>query len=49
MYFQIIGALVGIEVIAEGAAVRERRTLRARFGGRPWRKLKGVQDQEVLD
>ena len=42
MYFEIIGALSEIEVIAEGRAVRERRQLRSRYGGRRWRKLKGV-------
>jgi hypothetical protein len=42
MYFEIIGALAGIEVIAEGKAVRERRQLRRRYGGRRWRKLKGI-------
>jgi hypothetical protein len=42
MYFEITGELVDIEVIAEGAAVRQRRQLRARYGGRRWRKLKGV-------
>jgi hypothetical protein len=42
MYFEIIGALSEIEVIAEGRAVRERRQLRSRYGGRRWRKLKGI-------
>jgi len=42
MYFEIIGALSEIEVIAEGDSIRERRQLRRRYGGRRWRKLKGV-------
>jgi hypothetical protein len=42
MYFEIIGALSEIEVIAEGRSVRGRRKLRKRYGGRRGRKLKGV-------
>lgn len=42
MYFEIIGELSEIEVIAEGRSVRGQRQLRRRYGGRRWRKLKGV-------
>jgi hypothetical protein len=42
MYFEIIGALSEIEVIAEGRSVRGRRKLRKRYGGRRWRRLEGV-------
>jgi hypothetical protein len=42
VYFEIIGALTEIEVIAEGRSVRRRRQLRKRYGGRRWRKLEGV-------
>jgi hypothetical protein len=42
MYFEIIGGLSEIEVIAEGRSVRGRRQLRRRYGGRRWRKLKGI-------
>ena len=42
MYFEIIGGLSEIEVVAEGRSVRGRRQLRRRYGGRRWRKLKGI-------
>jgi len=42
MYFEIVGSLSGREVIAEGPGVRDRRRLQRRYGGRRWRKLKGV-------
>jgi hypothetical protein len=42
MHFEIVGSLTEIEVIDEGDAVRQRRQLRKRYGGRRWRKLEGV-------
>lgn len=42
MRFEIVGVLREIEIIAEGGSPRQRRQLRKRFGGRHWRKLKGV-------
>ncbi len=42
MPFEIIGPIEAIEVIAVGHGVRDRRRLRARHGGRRWRKLKGT-------
>jgi hypothetical protein len=42
MYFEIIGELDEIEVIARGPSVRERARLRRQFGAGRWRKLKGV-------
>ena len=42
MYFEIVGPLAEIEVIAEGTSVRVRRPLQKRYGGGRWRKLKGV-------
>jgi len=40
--FEVIGEVARIEVIAVNVSIRERRRLQARFGGRRWRKLKGV-------
>ncbi len=40
--FELLGKLTDIEVIAVNLSIRERRTLKAQFGGRRWRKLKGV-------
>jgi hypothetical protein len=42
MYFEIIGPITAIEVIAAGRAVRQRSRLRRQYGGRSWRKLKGI-------
>lgn len=42
MYFEIVGEITDVEVIAKGRSVRERAQLNARFGRGRWRKLKGV-------
>ena len=40
--FELLGELTDIEIIAVNLSIRERRRLKERFGGRRWRKLKGV-------
>ena len=40
--FELLGAFTDIEIIAVNLSIRERRRLREQFGGRRWRKLKGV-------
>ena len=40
--FELIGNLTDIEIIAVNLSIRERRKLKAQFGGWRWRKLKGV-------
>jgi hypothetical protein len=40
--FELVGQLTDIQIIAVNLSIRERRKLKARFGGRPSRKLKGV-------
>ncbi len=42
MDFELIGELTAIETIAVNLSVREHDSLKARYGGRRWRKLKGV-------
>jgi len=42
MDFELLGALTEIETIAINLAIRENADLKARYGGRRWRKLKGV-------
>jgi hypothetical protein len=42
MDFDIIGELSGAETIAVNLSIRENADLKARYGGRRWRKLKGV-------
>jgi hypothetical protein len=40
--FEIIGEITEIEPIAVGRSIRELPRLRKLYGGRRWRKLKGV-------
>ena len=41
-YFEFIGEIEHVEVIAKGLSVRERKRLVLQFGRGRWRKLKGV-------
>lgn len=40
--FELIGEITDIETIAVNLSIRELKRLKAQFGGRRWRKLKGV-------
>lgn len=42
MHFELIGAIERIETIATGAGVVQSQRLRKAYGGRRWRKLKGI-------
>lgn len=42
MDFELIGEISDIETIAVNLSIRERDSLKASYGGRRWRKLKGV-------
>jgi hypothetical protein len=39
--FELLGEIWDIDVVAVNLSIRERKRLRAIFGGRRWRKLKG--------
>lgn len=39
---EIIGPILNIEVIARGSGIRDLALLRKQYGGRHWRKLKGI-------
>jgi hypothetical protein len=41
-YFEIVGEISEIELIASGHGVRRSVALKKRHGGNRWRKLKGV-------
>jgi hypothetical protein len=41
MYFEIIGDITDIEIIARGSGIRDRRSLNERYGVGNWRKMKG--------
>ena len=49
MYFEVVGEVGDIEVIAKGPSLRERARLRAQFGGVRWRKLKGTATVRLWD
>lgn len=40
--FELIGELTDIEIIAVNLSIRELQRLKNQFGGRRWRKLKGI-------
>jgi hypothetical protein len=42
MDFELVGELSDVETIAVNLGIREQADLKARYGGRRWRKLKGV-------
>jgi hypothetical protein len=42
MHFEIVGEISEIETIATGPGVRTFKVLRKRYGGRRWRKRKGI-------
>jgi len=49
VFFKIVGNISGLEVIASGRGVRERRRLRKFYGGQRWKKLKGTAVIELAD
>jgi hypothetical protein len=42
MRFEILGEIRNIEIIATGHGVRSQNSLKRRFGGFRWRKMKGI-------
>jgi hypothetical protein len=42
MYFEIVGEITGVEVIAIGGNIGDLMRLRRQFGLGRWRKLKGI-------
>jgi hypothetical protein len=44
VHFEIVGAVSEIEAIAAGHSIRRVKILRKRYGGRHWRKMKGVAE-----
>ncbi len=47
--FIVIGPVTQIETIAEGSSIRSLADLHAPYGGKHWRKLKGVANVESVD
>ncbi len=42
MLFEIVGEISAIQTIATGRGIRRLKFLRRRYGGRHWRKQKGI-------
>ena len=42
MHFEVVGPVTEIETVARGPGIRTLARLRKRYGGRGWRKLKGI-------
>jgi hypothetical protein len=40
--FEVLGEVRNVETIAVNLSIREKNRLKAQFGGRRWRKLKGI-------
>jgi hypothetical protein len=45
-WFKVVGQIRDVETIATGGSIRELRRLRKHYGGRRWRKRKGVASIE---
>ncbi|MEM8862530.1 MAG: hypothetical protein AAGD96_29815 [Chloroflexota bacterium] len=49
MDFEILGNISDIETIAVNLSIRELNSLKAKYGGRRWRKLKGKDLVRLLN
>lgn len=49
MYFEIVGDIREVEVIATGPGVRERKRLWKTYGRGAWRKMKGTASVKLRD
>ena len=49
MWFQLVGYIKGIRIIAAGSAIRERNRLRKVYGPGRWRKLAGYAFVQLHD
>jgi hypothetical protein len=49
VWFKVIGEIRQVESIAAGGSIRERARLVKQYGGRRWRKLKGIAVVELPD
>jgi len=49
MLFEIVGEIFDVETVATGRGVRRIKFLRKRYGGRRWRKQKGIATIRLPD
>ncbi len=48
MHFEVVGDISEVETIATGRGIRRLAFLRKRYGGRLWRKRKGIATVRLL-
>lgn len=48
MYFEIIGDITNVEVIAKGRGIHDLQRLNRKYGVGRWRKLKGVAQVRLI-
>jgi hypothetical protein len=49
MPFEIVGEITEVSVVAAGRGIRRLKFLRRRYGGRHWRKLKGMATVRLVN
>ena len=49
MDFELVGELTHVETIATGKGVRDRARLRKLYGGKRWRKVRGIADVRLAN
>ncbi len=49
MWFRVVSPIHEVEIIAISVSIRELKRLRRFYGGRRWRKLKGIATVELAD
>ena len=49
MDFELVGALADVQTIAVNLSIHELDSLKARYGGKRWRKLKGVASVRLVN
>ncbi|HKQ30938.1 MAG TPA: hypothetical protein VJS66_06615 [Burkholderiales bacterium] len=49
MYFEIVGEIEKIEIIATGRSIRELARLKKAYGKGRWKKLKGIATVRLAD
>jgi hypothetical protein len=49
MFFELVGKIDDVEIIAVGSSIRELPRLRRVYGSGRWRKMKGTADVRLVD
>ncbi len=49
MFFEIVGSISDVEMIARGRGVKSRAALNKKYGSATWRKMKGIAKVRLPD